>query len=77
MNFLLEEAFLAKKLSDEAIEAYKKAVELDPKNANALYNLGFVLFYGGYEDEAWEIFRKALKLAPNHLDAYYIYTGQL
>jgi tetratricopeptide (TPR) repeat protein len=56
---------------DEAVTAYQKAVELDPRNADAHSNLGALLCdelkdYG----KAVECFRKAIKLDPKHATAH-------
>jgi len=52
-------------LTDEAVEAYRKALELDPKSATAHYNLGSSLARQGKYAEAESHLRIALKLSPN------------
>ncbi len=56
---------------DEAIRAYRKAIELDPRGA-ALprYNLGVVLLSKGRLDEALTEFRSAVDLNPKDVDAH-------
>jgi tetratricopeptide (TPR) repeat protein len=50
---------------DGAVRAYAKAVELNPKNAEALCNLGTSLSDKGMLQEAETAIRKALELKPN------------
>jgi tetratricopeptide (TPR) repeat protein len=49
---------------DEAIAEYKKAIELDPKNAPAHNNLGNALRQKGRLDEAIAEYHKAIRLDP-------------
>ena len=54
----------------EAIEPFKKAIELDPKYANAYYQLGLIMI--GKEStmaEAETYLKKYLELAPTGQDA--------
>jgi tetratricopeptide (TPR) repeat protein len=60
----------AKARQEEAIAAYRKAIELDPKDATVHYNLGFVLFEHGNLDEAIDAYHKAIELDPKHAAAY-------
>ncbi len=56
---------------DDEIEAYTKAIALDPNNANTYYNRGTV--YGrdkGQYDRAIEDYNKAIDLDPNLAYAY-------
>jgi tetratricopeptide (TPR) repeat protein len=52
-------------LSDEAVEAYRKAIKLDPGSASAHYNLGSALARSGQFAEAERHLRSALKKSPN------------
>jgi tetratricopeptide (TPR) repeat protein len=52
-------------LSEEATEAYREAVRLDPKSATAHYNLGSSLARAGRFAEAERHLRSALKISPN------------
>ena len=54
---------------DEAIPILRKAIDLDPKNAIAHNNLGYVNQKGQYE-EAIPILRKAIELDPKHANAH-------
>ena len=50
-----------------AIKEYQKVLELDPKNLDALANLGAVEFFGGDFAQATEHLRAALAIQPNIL----------
>ena len=50
---------------DEAVAAYRKALELDPKNATAAMGIGQAYFAGKRYDEAIRAFGEAAKLAPD------------
>jgi Flp pilus assembly protein TadD len=52
-------------LPDEATEAYRKAIKLDPELASAHYNLGSSLARSGKFVEAERHLRRALKKDPN------------
>src|SRR6185436_15952722 len=52
------------KRADEAVAAYKKALELDPKNEQAALGVGWSYFYGRKWDEAVAAFQKAMELEP-------------
>src|SRR5262249_22072973 len=55
---------------DEAVAAYRKAVELDPKRALAHKNLGAALARQGKRDEAVAEYRKAIELDPKYAHAH-------
>lgn len=50
----------------EAVKPFEKAVELDPKNANAWNGLGWARFNSGDAEEAIEAFEKCVKLEPKN-----------
>jgi len=56
---------------DGAIACFEKAVELDPKSANARSNLASALFGKGLLDEAIASCRKAIELDPKSAHARY------
>lgn len=56
---------------DEALLLYRKAVDLQPKNANFLYGLGTLYSYKKEYDEAIQLFEKAAGLAPKEADYPY------
>ena len=49
----------------KAEEAFRKAVELEPRNYAALINLGVILFSQGDKKQAADYLRKALDINPN------------
>ena len=51
---------------EREIQAFKKAIELNPLYMPALVNLGTTLYYMGRKREAAEYFQKALKVYPDH-----------
>jgi len=50
----------------QAAEWYQKALELDPKNANAHTDLGTTYFYLGRAQDALREYRKTLQIDPKH-----------
>ncbi len=50
---------------DEAIENFRKGIQIDPNNFETHYNLGNALADQGRLDEAIESYRKALQIDPN------------
>ena len=56
---------------DQAIEAFKEAIEIKPGNEGAWYNLGIT--YGRLKkyDQAIEAYEKALKIRPDNQAAWY------
>lgn len=51
--------------------SFKQALEKNPKNAEAHYNLGGVYNYQGRYEEAEKSFQLALRNDPAHMDAHY------
>ena len=56
---------------EKAIEAYEKAVELDPSSASALVNLGTLHFHRRAWTMAEECYRKALAADPQYALAHF------
>jgi tetratricopeptide (TPR) repeat protein len=56
---------------DEAISNYTKALEINPRDAEAYYNRGVVYNRKGQYDEAISDFTKALEINARDADAYY------
>ena len=52
----------------EAIEAFQKAVRLDPEDEDALYQLGLCYLDRGWTQKAAERFQAALELNPNRIE---------
>lgn len=57
--------------SEEIIEAYQKAIELDPKSAGALVNLGTIYFNARKWAEAESRYRQALEVDPEYALAHF------
>ena len=55
---------------NEAIECYRKAIELDPKDAHVRYELGYALEGRGQMDKAIESYKAAVALDPLYAEAY-------
>lgn len=57
---------------NKAIEKYTMIIQLDPKNKNAYYNLGYIhLVYLRVYEEAIKYFSEAIKIDPNYAEALY------
>lgn len=61
---ILAESHLSSRRFGEAIRVYRKMLELEPKNAAILNELGLALHYDGKSAEAIETLRKATALDP-------------
>jgi len=57
--------------AEQVIEAYKKAVELDPKSAGALVNLGTIFFNARQWTEAEKYYQQALQVDPEYALAHF------
>lgn len=51
-----------------AITAYKEAVAIDPGQADALFNLGYIYASTGMLEEAESVLRRVVALKPSYLD---------
>ena len=71
MHFRLAENYQSKEMYDEANTEYKKAITLDPNDAESHYCLG-INYAGAKEeyDEAIAEFKKALTINSNYAEAY-------
>jgi tetratricopeptide (TPR) repeat protein len=54
-----------------AEQAYRKALEYNPQNSDALNGIGSVLGRRGLVEEAIQYFKQALEIDPNNLEAYH------
>src|SRR5207247_4376052 len=55
---------------DEAIESYKKALEIDPNYQDALHGLGMALFNRGRADEAIATAKRLIELDQDDILAH-------
>lgn len=55
---------------DEAIEAYQRALELDPVYQDALHGLGMALFNRGRVDDAIVTAKKLVEIDPDDILAH-------
>ncbi len=62
----LANLFYDQKQYDQAIEWYRRALELDPKNINARTDLGTAYFYSGRPQDALKQYRESLAIEPTH-----------
>jgi len=53
----------------KAIEAYKKAIEINPNLVDAYFNMGYTYFYMGKLPQAAKCFEEVLKRDPNNVKA--------
>ena len=56
---------------DRAIEAYKKAISIEPDNADIYNNIGVALKDQGKLEEAIESFKKAVSINPDFFEAHH------
>jgi len=56
---------------ENALESYKRALEINPRSFKALKNRGNVFFRIGRYEEAIDDFRKALEINPQLIGAWY------
>lgn len=61
-------SFMSSKKYNNAIEAYKKAIEMDPKNGQPYSNLGFVYYRLGKYDFAVLLYKKSIDLLDSAED---------
>ena len=65
METNLANAYVQAKRYDDAVRSYKRALELNPQNASAHCNLGYVLMQQGKLDDAIREFQKTLEIDPD------------
>jgi Tfp pilus assembly protein PilF len=51
---------------DQAIVEFEKTIAMNPKNAEAYYNLGLIYQTKNNKEMAIEMFKKALTFKPDH-----------
>lgn len=55
---------------DQAIQAFSKAIEINPRNTSAYINRGLSWYHKGDYNQAIADYTKALEINPYHADAY-------
>ncbi|MGA1826355.1 MAG: tetratricopeptide repeat protein [bacterium] len=55
---------------DRTMADYTKAIEINPKDADAYYHRGLILMNGGEYSQAIADFTKAIEIDPKYADAY-------
>jgi len=68
--YSLGNAYLNKEEYDQAIEAYKKAIAINPKRDQAYNNMGIAYYHLGLFDEVIKAFTEALKINSNQSEIY-------
>ncbi len=63
-------AYLWLRKHDLALAEYKRTLALDPNNARAHVEIGWVLHYAGRSDEALAPIRRGMRLDPHYPDAF-------
>lgn len=56
---------------DRSMEAFRKAIELDPDYIDAYYNLGSILDYLGQDEAALTVFKQIVVRKPDDYDSVY------
>jgi superkiller protein 3 len=69
--YYLGNALNSKKQLDEAIAAYKMAIDIDSKHADAYVSLGNALTAKNRIDDAIAAYKKAIDIEPGSAIAYY------
>jgi tetratricopeptide (TPR) repeat protein len=67
----LAQAYLDGGDVQDAVQQYLEALKIDPANADAEANLGYVLFLSGHASQGLDAVNKALVNSPNDAEAMY------
>jgi adenylate cyclase len=73
---IMGDVFLWKKQHEMAITSYRKAIVLNPNDADGYYGLGSVLNWAGQPEEAGQLIKKAMRLNPMYPVWYLWALGQ-
>ena len=68
---LLGNSYVYTRDYEPSIEAYKKAIQIDPKNVRAYYQLGISYDYQRRYEESIKVYNDVLKIDPDHQGARY------
>ncbi|MFC1863645.1 tetratricopeptide repeat protein, partial [Thermodesulfobacteriota bacterium] len=63
---IMGDVYLWKKQHEMAISSYRKAITLNPNDADGYYGLGSVLNWAGQSEEAGRLIKKAMRLNPKY-----------
>lgn len=55
----------------KAVHFYKKAIDIDPNQADVYYNLGNSLYLLDKVEEAIRTYKKAVEINPRKVEAFY------
>ncbi|MFX1433239.1 MAG: tetratricopeptide repeat protein [Promethearchaeota archaeon] len=56
---------------EQAVECFKKIIEMDPNNYRAWYNLGIAYFNLNKTEDALNAYNRALEIKPDYMYCYY------
>ena len=68
-------AYLYKKRHDESLSSYRRAIELNPNDADIMAEYADALVYVGEGEKSIELMQKAMRLNPYHPDWYLWYLA--
>jgi tetratricopeptide (TPR) repeat protein len=71
IQYLIGYAARGEGLYDDAIAAFRRALDAQPDNADAIANLGFIASERGQTAEADTLLRRGIALDPKHYPAHY------
>ncbi|WP_284451627.1 tetratricopeptide repeat protein [Methylophaga thalassica] len=71
LHNLYGNALAGQNKTKEAVEAFRKAIKIDPSIAEMHFNLAALLTNMNRHEEAIQSYKKAVSLKPNLVDAYY------
>ena len=57
-------------IKEEAEEAFKQAIRIDPDDAEAHYNLGLAYYRLGFYKDAIEAYKQAIRIDPDYVGAH-------
>ena len=68
---LLGNSYVYTRDYEPSIDAYRKAIQIDPKNNRAYYQLGIAYDYQQRYEESIKVYNDLLKIDPDHQGAHY------
>ena len=75
--FFLGKTLYAQNLKQEALQTFRRVIQISPEHVEGHYALGILLNAQGKIDEAIHEYKKVLQIDPNHGDAYVHLAGSL